>query len=751
MNIATFVSGRLFRTAHKYARRMKKIFYAAALPVLMLALAACRSEMKKITVKDYPVARMDSTVDDYFGTRVEDPYRWMEDDNASETAAWVRAENEVTQHYLAQIPYRDKIRGRLTELWNYPKYDVPRKVGGYYFFFENDGLRNQSVLYRQQGLSGKPEPFLDPNTLSDQGTVALIDVSFSKDDRYLAYAAASAGSDWVEIRVMETATGRTLPDVIRWVKFSGAVWSGEGFYYSGYDEPDRAQLLSGQNRDQKVYYHRLGTPQDADELVYSDPQHPLRYLSTSVSRDGRMLFITATEGTSGTEILYKKLDPASAAPARMSAPARASVSKVTTPGYGFKVLFPGFAYDYSLVYGRDGKAVFYTNDGALNGRLLQADLSGVTPVVTTLVPEGDCLMEGAVTAGGNLMVFWLDKAQSRVSQYTLSGEKVRDVELPGIGTVTGMEGDSSAREAFYAYSSFTMPTEIYRYDLSSGASEPFKTPSVTFDPGEFVAEQVFYPSKDGTQVSMFLVHRKDLRRDGSNPVYLYGYGGFNINRTPGFAPQHILLMEQGGIYALANLRGGGEYGEAWHKAGMLANKQNVFDDFIAAGEYLIREGYTSPEKLAIAGGSNGGLLVGACMTQRPDLFAVALPAVGVMDMLRYQYFTCGWGWAVEYGSSDNAEQFPYLYAYSPLHNIRKGTCYPATLITTADHDDRVVPAHSFKFAATLQAAQGCDRPALIRIDTDAGHGAGKPTSKKIDELTDTYSFLFWNTGVRKIR
>ena len=427
MNIATFVSGRLFRTAHKYARRMKKIFYAAALPVLMLALAACRSEMKKITVKDYPVARMDSTVDDYFGTRVEDPYRWMEDDNASATAAWVRAENEVTQHYLAQIPYRDKIRGRLTELWNYPKYDVPRKVGGYYFFFENDGLRNQSVLYRQQGLSGKPEPFLDPNTLSDQGTVALIDVSFSKDDRYLAYAAASAGSDWVEIRVMETATGRTLPDVIRWVKFSGAVWSGEGFYYSGYDEPDRAQLLSGQNRDQKVYYHRLGTPQDADELVYSDPQHPLRYLSASVSRDGRMLFITATEGTSGTEILYKKLDPASAAPAR------ASVSKGTTPGYGFKVLFPGFAYDYSLVYGRDGKAVFYTNDGASNGRLLQADLSGVTPVVTTLVPEGDCLMEGAVTAGGNLMVFWLDKAQSRVSQYTLSGEKVRDVELPGIG------------------------------------------------------------------------------------------------------------------------------------------------------------------------------------------------------------------------------------------------------------------------------------------------------------------------------
>ncbi len=718
---------------------MRRMFYAVVSLALTLALTACRSnEMRKITVKDYPIARMDSTEDDYFGTRVADPYRWMEDDNASETAEWVRDENEVTQHYLAQIPYRGKIQSRLTELWDYPKYSVPYKVGEYYFFFENDGLRNQSILYRQRGLQGKPESFLDPNELSDAGTVALTDISFSKDDRYLAYATASDGSDWVEIRVMETATGRTLPDTIRWVKFSGAVWCGDGFYYSGYDKPDQTQLLSGQNRDQKVYYHRLGTVQEADELVYSDPKHPLRYLSASVNRDGRMLFVTATEGTSGTEILYKRLNPAD------------TLSVATTPNNGFRVLFPGFQHDYALVYGCNGKAVFYTNDGASNGQLVQADFSGVNPIVTTLIPEGDCLMEGAVSAGDNLMVFWLDKAQSRVSQYTLAGEKVRDVALPGIGTVTGMEGDSSAKETFYAYSSFTMPTQIYRYDLSSGTSEPFKIPVVTFDPDEFVSEQVFYPSEDGTQISMFLVHRKDLVCDGSNPVYLYGYGGFNISRTPGFEPQRILLMEQGGIYALANLRGGGEYGEVWHQAGMLANKQNVFDDFIAAGEYLIREGYTSPDKLVIAGGSNGGLLVGACMTQRPDLFAVALPAVGVMDMLRYQHFTCGWGWVVEYGSSDNAEQFPYLHAYSPLHNIHKGTCYPATLITTADHDDRVVPAHSFKFAATLQAAQGCDRPALIRIDTDAGHGAGKPTSKKIDEATDTYSFLFWNIGVREI-
>lgn len=717
---------------------MKKQYLAVVLPVLALTLAACQNRMKKIEVKAYPVARMDSTVDDYFGTQVADPYRWMEDDNSDETAAWVKAENAVTQDYLSQIPYRDQVRERLTELWNFPKYGVPQKIGDYYFFFENDGLRNQSILYRQKGLDGTPEVFLDPNTLSDQGTVALVDLSFSKDDRYLAYAAAASGSDWVEIRVMETATGRTLPDVIRWVKFSGATWSGDGFYYSAYDEPDPKKVLSGQNRDQKIYYHKLGTKQTEDKLVYSDSAHPLRYLSASVSRDGKLLFVTSTEGTSGTEILYQKIETP-------------GVVRTSAPNNGFQVLFPGFAYDYTLVSGRDGKAIFYTNDHALNGQLLQVDFTGTKPVIATLVPEGDCLMEGAVTAGENLMVFWLDKAQSRVSQYSMTGEKIRDVELPGIGAVGGMQAERSATETFYSYSSFTMPTQIYRYDLAKGTSELFKSPEVKFDPDQFVTEQEFYPSKDGTQVSMFLVHRKDIKLDGSNPVYLYGYGGFNINITPGFSPENILLMEQGGVYAQANLRGGGEYGEEWHKAGMLANKQNVFDDFIAAGEYLIREGYTSKDKLAIAGGSNGGLLVGACMTQRPDLFAVALPAVGVMDMLRYQYFTCGWGWAVEYGRSDNADQFPYLYAYSPLHNIRKGTCYPATMITTADHDDRVVPAHSFKFAATMQAAQACDQPILIRIETDAGHGAGKPTSKRIDEDTDVFSFMFWNTGIRNFK
>ena len=684
----------------------------------------CKPKMK-ITTQPYPVARMDSTVDDYFGTKVADPYRWMENDNAAETAEWVAAENEVTRDYLSQIPFRDKIGKRLTELWNYPKYGVPAKHGDYYYFFENDGLRNQSVLYRQKGLDAPMEVFLDPNTLSEDGTVALSNVSFSQDDRYMAYSVAASGSDWVEIRVMDTETGAALSDTIRWVKFSGATWSGEGFYYSGYDEPTREEMLSAQNRFQKIFYHKLGTDQSADRMVYEDKDHPLRYLSAEVSKDNRQLFVFATEGTSGNEVLCKDL---------------------TKPGARFEVLFPGFANDYAMVFGKDDKAIFYTNENAPRYRLVQVDFSSGRPAVSEWLPEGERLLEGASTAGGSLFAFYLDKARSAVEQYGMDGKKLRDIALPGIGTVSGFSGDSEESDTFYAFSGFTRPTSIYRYAIASGESSAFKTPEVAFDPDDFTTEQVFFESKDGTPVSMFLVHRKDIRLDGKHPAYLYGYGGFNISLTPGFSPLGILLAEQGGVYAMANLRGGGEYGEQWHKAGMLADKQNVFDDFIAAAEYLIAEGYTSSEKLAIAGGSNGGLLVGACMTQRPDLYAVALPAVGVMDMLRYHKFTCGWGWAVEYGSSDDEEQFGYIYRYSPLHNIVPGTCYPATLVTTADHDDRVVPAHSFKFAATLQAAQGCDRPTLIRIETKAGHGAGKPTSKRIEETTDVLSFMFWNTG-----
>lgn len=699
-----------------------------------LLLFNCKPQMKRSEL-NYPDTRMDSTVDNYHGTLVPDPYRWLEDDNSPETARWVKAENQVTQDYLSKIPYRENIKKRLTELWNYPKYGVPTKVGEYYFFFENDGLQNQSVLYRQKGLDGKPEVFLNPNDLSADGTAALVTVDFSQDDKYMSYAVAESGSDWVRIHVMDVGTKQLLADQIKWVKFSGATWSGNGFYYSRYDEPQKGSELSAQNRYQKIFYHKLGTEQSADKLIFEDMEHPLRYFSAAVSKDNKQLFITSTEGTSGTEILYKDLK---------------------LPGAKFEVLFKGFDYDYSLVWAKDDKAVFYTNDSAPNYRLVEVDFptaaasSSVAsrPVVKSFIPEKARLMEGAVKSGNTFVVYYLDKARSRVEQYSVSGNLIRDVELPGIGTVGGFGAEEDEDVAFYAFTSFTAPTSVYKYDIQSGRSELYKQAEVSYDPDDFIAEQATFLSKDKTPVTMFVVHRRDMKLNGRNPLYLYGYGGFNISLTPTFSPQNILFMEQGGIYAMVNLRGGGEYGEDWHKAGMLDKKQNVFDDFISAAEYLISKNYTSSDRLAIAGGSNGGLLVGACMTQRPDLFAVALPAVGVMDMLRYHKFTVGWGWAVEYGSSDNAEQLEYLYKYSPLHNIRKGTCYPATLITTADHDDRVVPAHSFKFAAALQAAQACDNPMLIRIDSNAGHGAGKPTSKKIDEVTDVLSFTFWNMGTK---
>ncbi len=706
---------------------MKRAIYFILLGAVAAGCVNCKNDMK-IETKPYPVARMDSTVDDYHGTRVADPYRWMENDRSAEVAEWVAAENAVTDDYISQIPYRNQIKERLTRLWNYPKMGVPEKVGDYYFSFRNDGLQNQSVLYCQKGLDGTPEVFLDPNTLSEDGTVALVGVSFSEDGRYLSYSAAASGSDWVKIRVMEVATKKLLPDEIGWVKFSVASWGADsrGFYYSRYDEPSEEEVLSGQNRFQKVYYHVLGQSQSQDVLVYEDPKHPLRYFNAEESGDGRYLFVSASEGTHGTEILYKDLK---------------------RPDAGFRVLFPGFGADYTIVECEGGRAWVYTNEGAPNYKLVEVNLALFDPRKSArdVIPEDSAMLESVSSVGGYLMASYLEKAMNKVYQYTPEGRLVREVDLPDIGAVWGFSGKKGFAETFYAMGTFTAPASIYRYDLASGESTLFLRPELPFDPDLYTTEQVFYPSKDGTQVSMFLVHRKDLVRNGQNPVYLYGYGGFNIGLTPGFSPAYVLMMEQGGIVAIPNLRGGNEYGEKWHRAGMLENKQNVFDDFIAAAEYLVANGYTSPEKLAIAGGSNGGLLVGACMTQRPDLFAVALPAVGVMDMLRFHKFTVGWGWVVEYGSSDDPEQFRYIYKYSPLHNIKPGTCYPATLVTTADHDDRVVPAHSFKFAATLQAAQACDKPVLIRIDSKAGHGAGKPIAKKIEEQADTYSFLFWNT------
>jgi prolyl oligopeptidase len=674
----------------------------------------------------YPDTARGDVVENYHGTQVADPYRWLEDDQAAETAAWVAAQNEVTFDYLSQIPYRDAVRARLTELWNYPRNGAPNRVGEWYFAFRNDGLQNQSILYRQRGLEGTPEVFLDPNTLSTDGTVALGSVSFSRDNRWMAYGVSTAGSDWVKIHVRDVETGRDTDEVIDWVKFSGAVWApdSKGFYYSCYEAPVDGNILSAQNQYQMVYYHALGTPQSEDERVYRDDAHPLRYFHPTTSHDGRYLFVDGSEGTSGTELLYRRAGE-----------------------QGFRVLFPGFKYDYVVIHSEGDTAWVYTNDGAPNFRVARVNLANPSEGLVDVIGEDpNFKLENVSTVGGYFIASYLVHAVTRAVQFDMEGKLLRDVEFEALGSVGGFDGEKEDTETFYTLSTYTAPATVYRYDLTTGESTLYERPEVAFNPDDFETEQIFFTSKDGTQVPMFVVHKKGLTLDGKNPTYLYGYGGFNISITPGFSPARIMFMEQGGVVVDVNLRGGGEYGERWHEGGMLANKQNVFDDFIAAAEHLIAAGYTSPEKLAIAGGSNGGLLVGAAMTQRPELFAVALPAVGVMDMLRYHKFTVGWGWAVEYGSSDNAEQFEYIYKYSPLHNLRAGTCYPATMVTTADHDDRVVPAHSFKFAAELQRTHGCDAPVLIRIETNAGHGAGKPTSKRIDEAADTWSFVFENTG-----
>ena len=690
----------------------------------VLAMAGC-DNMKQIKHLPYPETARGEVVDNYFGTEVPDPYRWLEDDNSKATAAWVAAENAVTEDYLSQIPFRNAIRERLTQLWNYPKEGAPSKHGDWYYYYYNDGLQNQSVLCRTQQPGEAGEVFLDPNTLSEDGTVALSAVSFSKNGRYFAYAAAASGSDWVEIRVMDTETKALTEDRIEWVKFSGAVWApdSKGFYYSAYDAPKEG-VYSAQNQFQKVYYHKLGTPQTADRLIYEDKAHPLRYFSAWPSEDGKWLFVIASEGTSGTEVLCRK----------------SSETK-------FRTLLAGFDHDYAPVDCKEDNLYFVTNEGASNYTLKRIALNAPAKVETVIPEHEKNLLEGVGTAGGYLFASYLQDAQNQVVQYDYDGRLVREIVLPAIGTVGGFSGEEEDTELYYSLANYTAPATIYRYDIASGESTLYKAPEVAFDPSLFVTEQVFYPSKDGTQVPMFITRRKDLKLNGENPCLLYGYGGFQINLTPGFSPSALMFVEQGGVYCVANLRGGSEYGEAWHKAGMLENKQNVFDDFIAAAEYLIAQKYTSSERLAINGGSNGGLLVGACEVQRPDLYAVCLPQVGVMDMLRYHKFTIGWGWAVEYGSSDNEEQFPYIYKYSPLHNIKEGVKYPATLVMTADHDDRVVPAHSFKFAAQMQHCQAGEAPVLIRIESKAGHGAGKPTSKRIDEAADMYAFLFQNIGV----
>ena len=684
------------------------------------------TENPKISVK-YNPTRADSTaIDDYHGTKVADPFRWLEADTSAETGAWVKSQNGVTQDYLSKIPYREAIKKRYAELFDFPKVSSPMAAGDYYFFYKNDGLQNQAVIYRQKGNDGQPEVFIDPNKMSEKGTTSINLLGFSKNKKYVAYSQSAAGSDWQEIRVREVATNVELPDVLRWVKFSGAAWKGDGFFYSRFPEPKKGSELSGANSFHAVYFHKLGDDQSLDQLIYENKKQPKIYHSAQTSEDERWLWLTAATGTDGFETYFKDLDQ---------------------PGNRFTPIFTGFTNKTSPIAAVGGKFLMLTDVGAPKYRVVEIDPAAPDQANwKTVIAERTDLLQSASTGGGKLFCDYLKNATTRFSRFNYDGTGEQEIALPGIGSAGGLGGYADEKQLFYTFSSFTDPGTIYQYDVETGKSKPFFRPELKFNPDEFETKQVFYPSKDGTKVSMFIVHKKGVKLDGNNPTMLYAYGGFNIPLTPSFSTSRMLLLENGGVFAMPNLRGGGEYGEEWHKAGMLEKKQNVFDDFIAAAEFLIKEKYTSSKKLAISGGSNGGLLVGAAMTQRPDLFAVALPAVGVMDMLKFHKFTIGWGWVPEYGSADDPKQFEFLKKYSPLHNLKDGTEYPATLVTTGDHDDRVVPAHSFKFAAQLQKSHKGENPVLIRIETDAGHGAGKPTSKIIDEQADIYSFFFYNTN-----
>lgn len=689
-----------------------------------LALAGPLTAQDKIT---YPESKKADVTDTYFGKTVADPYRWLEDDKSAETCEWVKAQNQVTDDYLSKIPFRDQIHKRLTTLWNYPRYGVPFHEGNYYFFFKNDGIQNQSVLYIQNSLKAKPKVFLDPNKLSKDGTVALGTYSVSKDGKYFAYSISKAGSDWNEIFVKETASGKQLSDKIEWVKFSGISWKGNGFYYSCYDKPEMGNELVSKNEYHKVYYHKIGEPQSADILIYQNANFPLRNYGAYTTEDEQYLILVESESTSGNSLFIKDLRKQDA---------------------DFIKIADGFNYEYNVIHNVGNMFYIHTNDESPCYRLIAVSLDAPSRSNwKVIIPEKKEVLQSVQIAGGKFIAQYMKDATSKANIIDLKGDILHEIGLPGPGTLSGFNSKASESQCFYAYTSFTFPSTIYAYDVNTNKSKVLHSSEINFNSKPYVSEQVFFTSKDGTKVPMFIVHKKDIKMDGNNPTYLYGYGGFNISLTPSFSASRLVFLENGGIFVMVNLRGGGEYGEEWHQAGTKLHKQNVFDDFISAAEYLIAQKYTSPKKIAIAGGSNGGLLVGACMTQRPDLFGVALPAVGVMDMLRFHKFTIGWAWTGDYGSSENEEEFNYIIGYSPLHNIKKGTCYPPTLITTADHDDRVVPAHSFKFTATLQEAQSCNNPTLIRVETKAGHGAGKPVSKMIDEAADVWSFVMYNLGM----
>lgn len=675
----------------------------------------------------YPETRKGEVIDTYFGTEVADPYRWLEDDRSEETEAWVEAQNEVTFGHLEEIPFRDKIEQRLTELWNYEKVSAPRFEGDYIYFYKNDGLQNQYVVYRKKSEDGEAEVFLDPNTFSEDGTTSLAQLTFSEDGSIAAYSISEGGSDWRKIIVIDAETGEQLEEPLVDVKFSGISWQGnDGFYYSSYDKPEGSEL-SAKTDQHKLYYHELGTSQADDELIFGGTdEEKHRYVGGYVTEDDRFLVVSAANSTSGNTLYIKDLTDADAE---------------------LTLVDGDMAYDTSVLTSRDNTLYLETNMDAPNGRVVTVDASAPTAENwQDFIAHSEHVLNPSTGAGYIFAEYMVD-AVSQVQQYDYDGNKIRDIELPGVGSASGFSEKRDAEKVYYSFTNYSTPQTIYEMDPDSGESIVYEESGADFDSSQYVSQQVFYTSKDGTKVPMIITHKKGIELDGSNPTILYGYGGFNISLTPSFSIANAAWLEMGGVYAVANLRGGGEYGKEWHKAGTKMQKQNVFDDFIAAAEYLIAEDYTSSERLAVRGGSNGGLLVGAVMTQRPELFAVALPAVGVLDMLRYHTFTAGAGWAYDYGTAeDSPEMFEYLLNYSPVHNVEQGVEYPATLITTGDHDDRVVPAHSFKFAAELQDKAGGNNPQLIRIETNAGHGAGTPVSKTIEQYSDIFGFTLYHMG-----
>ena len=727
---------------------------AIALPATLLAQDGATNGALR-----YPETRKAEQVDSYHGVRVADPYRWLEDTDSPETRKWIEAQNALTFGYLDRIPERPRIKQRLTELWDYPKYGVPFKRGGLYFYYENSGLQNQSVLYVQRSLRDRPKILLDPNTLSPDGTIALSFAEPSDNGRLLAYGVSTSGSDWQEIRIRSVTTGKDLPETLKWVKFSEAAWTkdNEGFFYSRYDEPKGGNALLDVNKNQKLYYHRVGRPQSDDILIYERPDQPDWGFSAIVTQDGRYAIITVWQGTDTRNRLYY-ID--------LDNPGKPAITAPVVK------LIDDFDAAYTFVYNVNNNFFIQTDLDAPRGRLINIDIDNrMRRNWLTVIPQQMDALESVDVVGTRFAAKYLHDAYSSIRLYDIprvflqrrrrgarpidpdklkgqvQAEARGEIALPGIGSVAKISGRAGDAEAFYSFTSYLQPTTIFRFNARDGRSQALKQPTLTFDANRYETKQVFFTSKDGTRVPMFITARKDIKLDGNNPTLLYGYGGFNIAMTPAFSTSKLVWLEMGGIYAVANLRGGSEYGKEWHDAGSLLEKQNTFDDFIAAAEYLIKERYTSAQRLAIQGGSNGGLLVGAVMTQRPELFGVALPAVGVMDMLRFHKFTIGWAWTSDYGSSDDSTQFEYLRGYSPLHNLKPGVRYPATLVTTADHDDRVVPGHSFKFAAMLQSVQGGPAPVLIRIDTKAGHGAGKPTTKQIDLATDEIAFAVKNLGM----